>query len=146
VREFSPEVPNACRSSLGRRARVTRPVIEAAWRHAVTEGCATTATMGVESRRGRDLPCHQLQERRRYVQARGWQATEFVDKGVSGAKDSRPALDNLVKDTKRRRFDTLVVWRLDRLGRNLKHLVGLLDDLQALGVAFVSLAACAGRS
>jgi len=41
---------------------------------------------------------------------------------------------------KRRRFDTLVVWRLDRLGRNLKHLVGLLDDLQTLGVAFVSLA------
>ncbi len=84
-------------------------------------------------------PENQLQEVRRYVQARGWQATEYVDKGVSGAKDSRPALDTLVKDAKRRRFDTLVVWRLDRLGRNLKHLVGLLDDLQALGVAFVSL-------
>ncbi len=84
-------------------------------------------------------PENQLQEVRRYVQARGWQATEYVDKGVSGAKDSPPALDTLVKDAKRRRFDTLVVWRLDRLGRNLKHLVGLLDDLQALGVAFVSL-------
>ena len=84
-------------------------------------------------------PENQLQELRRYAQARGWQATEYVDKGVSGAKDSRPALDTLVRDAKRRRFDTLVVWRLDRLGRNLKHLVGLLDDLQALGVAFVSL-------
>jgi DNA invertase Pin-like site-specific DNA recombinase len=85
-------------------------------------------------------PENQLQELRRYVQARGWQAAEYVDKGVSGSKDSRPALDNLIKDAKRRRFDTLVVWRLDRLGRNLKHLVGLLDDLQTLGVAFVSLA------
>jgi DNA invertase Pin-like site-specific DNA recombinase len=85
-------------------------------------------------------PENQLQELRRYAEARGWRATEYVDKGLSGAKDSRPALDTLVRDAKRRRFDTLVVWWLDRLGRNLKHLVGLLDDLQAFGVAFVSLA------
>ena len=57
----------------------------------------------------------------------------------SGAKDRRPALDDLIKDAKRRRFDVLVCWRLDRLGRNLKHLITLLDDLQALGIAFVSL-------
>ena len=49
------------------------------------------------------------------------------------------ALDQLVADARRRRFDVLVVWRLDRLGRNLRHLVTLLDDLQAVGVAFVSL-------
>ena len=49
------------------------------------------------------------------------------------------ALDALIKDAKRRRFDVLVCWRLDRLGRSLKHLVTLLDELQALGVAFVSL-------
>src|SRR6185436_1706300 len=60
--------------------------------------------------------------------------------GVSGAKDRRPALDALLKDAKRRQFDVLVCWRLDRLGRNLKHLITLLDELQALGVAFVSLA------
>ena len=85
-------------------------------------------------------PENQLQELRRYVQARGWTAKEYVDRGVSGAKDSRPALDALVRDAKRRRFDVLVVWRLDRLGRSLKHLIGLLDDLQSFGVAFVSLA------
>jgi DNA invertase Pin-like site-specific DNA recombinase len=85
-------------------------------------------------------PENQLQELRRYVEARGWTAREYTDKGVSGAKDRRPALDQLVGDAKRRRFDVLVCWRLDRLGRNLKHLVSLLDDLQALGVAFVSLA------
>src|SRR5205814_6904460 len=65
---------------------------------------------------------------------------EYVDRGVSGAKDRRPALDQLVSDAKRRRFDVLVCWRLDRLGRNLKHLITLLEDLQAIGVAFVSLA------
>jgi len=85
-------------------------------------------------------PENQLQELRRYVGARGWAAIEYVDRGVSGEKDRRPALDQLLADAKRRRFDVLVCWRLDRLGRSLKHLITLLDDLQALGVAFVSLA------
>lgn len=64
---------------------------------------------------------------------------DYVDTGVSGAKDRRPALDALVRDAKRRRFDVLVCWRLDRLGRNLRHLILLVDELQALGVGFVSL-------
>ena len=85
-------------------------------------------------------PENQLQELRRYVTARGWTAVEYVDRGVSGAKDRRPALDQLLTDARRRRFDVLICWRLDRLGRNLKHLITLLDELQALGVAFVSLA------
>ena len=84
-------------------------------------------------------PENQLQELRRYVAARGWTGTEFVDRGVSGAKEQRPALDALLKDAKRRKFDVLVCWRLDRLGRNLRHLVTLLEDLQAIGVAFVSM-------
>jgi len=82
---------------------------------------------------------NQLIELRRYVEARGWTGTEFVDRGVSGAKDKRPSLDALLKDAKRRRFDVLVCWRLDRLGRNLRHLVTMLEDLQHVGVAFVSL-------
>ena len=85
-------------------------------------------------------PENQLAELRRYVGVRGWTAAEYVDKGVSGAKDRRPALDQLIRDARRRKFDVLVVWRLDRLGRNLRHLITLLDELQALGVAFVSLA------
>ena len=76
---------------------------------------------------------------RRYIEARGWTAVEYVDRGVSGAKDRQPARDRLVTDARRRRFDVLVCWRLDRLGRNLRHLVTLLDDLQALGVGFVTL-------
>src|SRR2546422_5148197 len=85
-------------------------------------------------------PENQLQELRRYGEARGWTAVEYVDRGISGAKDKRPALDTLIRDAKRRRFDVLVCWRLDRLGRNLKHLITLLDDLQSIGVGFVSLA------
>src|SRR5437867_10725408 len=85
-------------------------------------------------------PENQLAELRRYATARGWTAVEYIDRGVSGSKDRRPALDRLVADAKRRRFDVLVCWRLDRLGRSLKHLITLLDELQAWGIAFVSLA------
>jgi DNA invertase Pin-like site-specific DNA recombinase len=84
-------------------------------------------------------PENQLAELRRYAEARGWTVTEYIDKGVSGAKDRRPALDRLVTDARRRRFDAVVCWRLDRLGRNLKHLVTLIEELQSVGVAFVSL-------
>jgi DNA invertase Pin-like site-specific DNA recombinase len=83
---------------------------------------------------------NQLLELRKYVGARDWTAAaEYVDHGVSGTKQSRPALDALVKDAKRRRFDVLVCWRLDRLGRNLRHLILLLDELTALGIGFVTL-------
>ena len=83
---------------------------------------------------------NQLIELRAYCQARGWTIyREYVDEGVSGSKDRRPALDQLVTDAKRRRFDVMLAWRLDRVGRNLRHLVLLLEDLQAIGVGFVSL-------
>ena len=85
-------------------------------------------------------PENQLTELRRYVEARGWSGQEYVDKGVSGAKDRRPALDALLRDARRRRCDVVICWRLDRFGRNLRHLVTVIDELQALGVAFVSLA------
>ena len=84
-------------------------------------------------------PENQLAELRRYVAARDWVPIEYVDQGVSGAKDRRPALDRLVADARRRQVDTVVVWRLDRLGRSLKHLVTLLDEFHAVGVGFVSL-------
>ncbi|MEX2272569.1 MAG: recombinase family protein [Vicinamibacterales bacterium] len=86
-------------------------------------------------------PENQLLELRRFVTARGWTAAgEYIDHGISGSKDRRPALDALIRDAKRRRVDVVLCWRLDRLGRNLKHLITLLDEMQALGVAFVSLA------
>jgi putative DNA-invertase from lambdoid prophage Rac len=85
-------------------------------------------------------PENQLAELRQYAAARGWTVTrEYVDEGISGAKDRRPALDELLRDARRRKFDVIAVARLDRLGRSLKHLVVLLDELAALGVAFVSI-------
>ena len=88
-----------------------------------------------------DQTCdNQLLELHRYITARGWTVVDYVDQGISGAKDRRPALDTLLADARRRRFDVLVVWRLDRLGRNLRHLVTLLEEVQTLGIAFVSLA------
>jgi DNA invertase Pin-like site-specific DNA recombinase len=75
-----------------------------------------------------------------YISRRGWTvADRYLDQGFSGAKESRPALDRLLLDAKRRRFDAVVCWSLDRLGRSLKHLVTLLDDFQALGIVFISL-------
>lgn len=84
-------------------------------------------------------PENQLQELRRYVEARGWTFAEYVDHGVSGAKERRPALDRLMRDARRRKFDAVVVWRLDRLGRNLRHLILLLEELSTVGISFVSL-------
>ena len=84
-------------------------------------------------------PENQLQELRRYCEARGCTTVEYVDRGVSGSKDRRPALDQLLTDAKRRKFDVLVCWRLDRLGRNLKHLVTLIEELQSVGVGLVTL-------
>ena len=87
-----------------------------------------------------DQTCeNQLVELRAYAAARAWSGREFVDTGVSGAKESRLALDALIRAARRRQIDTVVCWRLDRLGRNLRHLILLLDELIAVGVGFVSL-------
>ena len=81
----------------------------------------------------------QLTDLRSYVQARGWMVvSEYVDKGQSGAKDRRPELDRLMRDARKRKIDLILCWRLDRLGRSLKHLILTLDELQSLSVGFVS--------
>jgi DNA invertase Pin-like site-specific DNA recombinase len=82
----------------------------------------------------------QLNELREYSERRGWTiAGEYVDNGISGAKESRPELNRLMADAKKRKFDAIAVWKLDRFGRSLKHLVITLADLESLGIAFVSL-------
>ncbi|MGH7859021.1 MAG: recombinase family protein [Candidatus Binatia bacterium] len=85
-------------------------------------------------------PGMQLDELREYVERRGWSiAGEYVDVAVSGTRDRRPELDRLWVDARRRRFDAVLVWKLDRFGRSLRHLVNGLAELEALGIAFVSL-------
>src|SRR6516164_2594265 len=82
----------------------------------------------------------QLRELREYAQQRGWTVTsEYLDEGISGSKDSRPELNRLMLDAKQRRIDYVLVWKLDRFGRSLKHLVNALAELEALSVSFVSL-------
>ena len=82
---------------------------------------------------------NQTMELRRYVEARGWEIfREYCDAGHSGAKESRPALNQMMRDAKARRFSAIVVVRLDRISRSVRHLVFLLAELQELGVIFVS--------
>ncbi len=85
-------------------------------------------------------PGLQLEELKRYVQDRERTIyQEYVDKGQSGAKDSRPELNKLMADAKRRRFDVVLVWKFDRFARSVKHLVNSLYEFKALGIDFVSL-------
>ena len=86
--------------------------------------------------KGQD-PELQLKDLREYAHARGLKVFgEYVDIGESGSKDKRPELDRLMGDARKRRLDIILVWRLDRLGRSLKHLILTLDELQSLGVGF----------
>lgn len=71
---------------------------------------------------------------------RGYTVTaEYVDKGVSGAKEKRPALDQLISDARHGKFQVLIVTAIDRIGRNTRHLLNLLHELSGYGVAVVSL-------
>jgi DNA invertase Pin-like site-specific DNA recombinase len=94
----------------------------------------------VSTSNGSQDPELQLRELREYAQRRELKAVEeYVDNGVSGSKDSRTALNRLMADVHSRKFDAVLVWKIDRWGRSLKHLVTSLAELDAYGVAFISL-------
>jgi DNA invertase Pin-like site-specific DNA recombinase len=80
----------------------------------------------------------QLADLRRYAGQRFGFCREFVDEGVSGTQRRRPQLDALMAEARRRRFDTILVWKFDRFARSLKHLIDSLEEFRALGVNFVS--------
>ena len=83
----------------------------------------------------------QLLDLREYCRARGWESlTEYVDEGVSGLKQRRPALDRLMPEVKARRVDVVVVAALDRLSRSVRHCVTCLELFRHVGVEFISLA------
>src|SRR2546422_2215479 len=84
-------------------------------------------------------PENQLVALRAFAGARGWQATEFVDHGISGARDRRPALDALLAAVRGRRVDVVACVKLDRLARSVHHLVALGREFEALGVDLVAL-------
>jgi len=85
-------------------------------------------------------PEMQLRELREYCERRGSTVTgEYVDTGISGAKDRRPELDRLMADAHKRRFDVVAVWKFDRFARSVSHLLRALDTFRTLGIEFVSL-------
>jgi len=91
------------------------------------------------SRHGQD-PELQLIALRAHAANRGWTVIqEFVDRGVSGAKDRRPALDRLMQAAWAGRFQAVLVWRFDRFARSTKHLIHALETFQQLKIAFISL-------
>ena len=85
-------------------------------------------------------PEMQLRELRECCERRGWQiAGEYVDVGISGAKDKRPQLDRMMADAHKRRLDVVAVWKFDRFARSVSHLLRALDTFRVLGIEFVSL-------
>lgn len=93
----------------------------------------------VSTTNGQD-PEMQLRELREYCDRRGWEvAGEYVDVGISGAKEKRPELDKLLADAHKRYFDAVVVWRFDRFARSVSHLLRALENFRSLGIEFVSL-------
>jgi len=82
----------------------------------------------------------QTRELKEYCERRGWKIVgEYVDTGISGAREKWPELDRLMADAHRRRFDAVVVWKFDRFARSVSHLLRALETFKALGIEFVSL-------
>src|SRR6266436_5628906 len=82
----------------------------------------------------RDQNCNmQLRDLRAYCIARGFSTVcEYVDVGESGAKDSRPQLNELMAAARKRLFDAVLVWRFDRFARSTKHLLLALEEFRSL--------------
>jgi len=76
---------------------------------------------------------------RRYSDQRGLEIFKvYSDQGISGVKDKRPALDELVADAKKKKFDAVLCWRFDRFARSTKHLITALEEFRHLGIDFIS--------
>jgi len=81
----------------------------------------------------------QLSQLREHAKQQGWTIEEYVDRGVSGAKESRPELDRLMRDAQGKKFDVVLVWKFDRFARSVIHLHKALQSLRDLGIRFMSL-------
>ena len=93
----------------------------------------------VSTNNGQD-PHMQIRELKEYCKRRGWDVEgEYVDAGVSGAKEHRPQLDSLLVVCRKRRVDAVVVYRYDRFARSLRQLVNALEEFRSLGIEFISL-------
>jgi DNA invertase Pin-like site-specific DNA recombinase len=88
----------------------------------------------------KDQSCElQIRDLRAYCTARGFDLVrEYIDVGQSGAKDSRPELNKLMDDARKRQFDVIIVWRFDRFARSTRHLLTALEEFRSLGIQFIS--------
>jgi len=81
----------------------------------------------------------QLHELRDFVKRSQWRVVgEYIDQGYTGSNTRRPAFTEMMSEARRKKFDILLVWKLDRLGRSLKDLINTLDELGSLGIEFIS--------
>lgn len=84
-------------------------------------------------------PENQQLDLRKLARQREWEiVNEYCDHGISGVRTRRPALDQLLEDTRRGQFDVLLVWSCDRLARSVKHFLEVLDELNRLHIEFAS--------
>ena len=81
----------------------------------------------------------QITALKEYASRCGWTMHIYKDHAVSGLRDRRPALDAMLTDCRQRKVKKVIVWRIDRLGRSLTHLLSVCDDLRQLGVDLISL-------
>jgi DNA invertase Pin-like site-specific DNA recombinase len=94
----------------------------------------------VSTGNGAQSPEMQIRELREYCKRRRFQISrEYIDQGISGMKESRPALNKLMGDAHFRRFDAVVVWKFDRFARSVSHLLRALETFKSLGIEFISL-------
>jgi DNA invertase Pin-like site-specific DNA recombinase len=85
------------------------------------------------------IPENQLVALRAFSSARGWEVSEYVDTGVSGAREKRPQLDAMLAAVRSRKVDAVAVVKLDRLARSLRHLVTMAAEFEALSVDLIAL-------
>src|SRR6266702_2128386 len=83
-------------------------------------------------------PETQLHDLKTLAEPRGFQVVQVYEDRSSGARASRPGLDRLLADARRGKFEVLVVWASDRLARSVTHFLQVLDELNHLGIEFVS--------
>jgi DNA invertase Pin-like site-specific DNA recombinase len=104
--------------------------------HGEKKRCAIYTRVSSDSQKV-DAQEHELRE---FAERRGWSVYKvYSDQGISGAKESRPALNQLMKDCRQRKVELVAVWKFDRFARSVKQLVTSLDEFHSLGIDFVSL-------
>ena len=101
----------------------------------MTKRCAIYARVSTPDQR----VDNQLYDLRLFAEQRGFEVVaEYTDVGISGSKARRPGLDAMLRDGRKRAFNVLIVAAFDRLARSTKHFLGVVDELDSLGIEFIS--------